>query len=215
MTECPECGDEFASKRAVSRHRTETHNNPSEVEVYCSNCGEAKTLTRSKAERSENHFCNSECYGEWVSGENSPRWNSEEVECAWCGTEKEVSQKELDDHDRYFCDKGCMGEWQSENWIGTEHPKWKRNAKRPMEYGESWSKKKREFVEKSDDKCAFCGISQDETDVKLHVHHIIRPNDFDVLEKAHKQENLLRLCRSCHPKVEGMSIESQKQLKTN
>lgn len=207
---CPTCGREFGSKKGLGLHRTQTHNYPSKIKVECSNCGNKKKLTRYKAERSENHFCNKDCYGEWISGENHPKWNREEVSCANCGKVKEVSQKEIRDHENFFCDYECSAEWQSEHRMGEKHPAWKgEEGVRAMDYGGEWSKIRKRFVSKTKDECCMCGINEEKNGRELSVHHIIRPKEFDCINNAHQEKNMMRLCHRCHPKVESMDTKEQ------
>jgi len=48
------------------------------VELECLNCGEEVRKKKSHAEKHELHFCDTECWGEWlsenVSGEDNPHW---------------------------------------------------------------------------------------------------------------------------------------------
>lgn len=48
------------------------------VKTECANCGSEVVRKQSAFDKYENHFCNGECYGEWVSenrlGQDHPRW---------------------------------------------------------------------------------------------------------------------------------------------
>lgn len=206
---CNECDREFANKNGLSIHKSVTHDQPSKVEVECVNCGDRKTLTRSKTERSENNFCNNECYSEWVSGETHPRWNREKVSCSNCGNTKKVPQSEIEDHDMFFCDYNCSSEWQSENRMGKNHPKWKDDAIRALDYGEEWTVKRRKFVSQTEDICCKCNEEEIELERGLNVHHIIRPEKFSNINEAHQKQNMMKLCDSCHPQVENLEVQEQ------
>lgn len=98
----------------------------------------------------------------------------------------------------------------SESRRGEANPAWE--GGNSGHYGPGWQSA-RATVRKRDEVCRQCG--HDGSDRILDVHHIIpvrcfREADDAELEAAHRLENLVLLCRSCHVEAEygGIGFES-------
>ena len=91
---------------------------------------------------------------------------------------------------------------------GEKHHRYKPDYEN--DYGEYWQEIAKHIRERDSFKCKSCGVSQNHHiqshDRKLDVHHIEPLSDFESIERANRDENLVTLCRSCHRKVEHGSI---------
>jgi len=75
---------------------------------------------------------------------------------------------------------------------GENHWKW-RGGISDKGYGEDWTNKLRDSIRARDNYlCQECGLTQDNLEYLLDVHHI------DEDKKNNIPENLITLCRSCH-----------------
>lgn len=81
-------------------------------------------------------------------------------------------------------------------------------------YGDNWNNIAQYIRERDDFMCKNCGVIQhdyiNEYDRRLDVHHIIPKSEFDDLEKANKDENLITVCLPCHRKIESGKIDCPK-----
>lgn len=64
--------------------------------------------------------------------------------------------------------------------------------------GSRWVESRRAALARDDRRCQDCG-----TQDSLHVHHITPVREFDNAEDAHYLDNLVVLCKHCHPQWEG------------
>lgn len=139
-TECPTCGDWFASERGMKIHHAKAHGESiSGAEIECASCGDRKRIQPSMAEADGPNFCDRECFGEWYSenraGEDHPSWKPDVVvECSYCGDEMRVYPSKAELYEHQFCDPDCYGEWCSENRVGEDHPRWKDVSKIDCEW---------------------------------------------------------------------------------
>lgn len=118
--------------------------------------------------------------------------------CKQCGK----SFTEFPSQPRKFCCHKCYEQWQSENLSGEDSYNWQGGA--VGDRGYNWNNQAALARERDLHTCQHCGITEDELEKTLDVHHII-PFRFFGLEKyeeANKLENLITLCRSCHVTVE-------------
>lgn len=121
-SECEHCGESFRHssdrpgkfccrdcKDAWQKEGLSGKGNPNYTErvtVECANCGESLERSPTRVERSENHFCDTTCMGEWrsenVVGENHPNYVEPiETECKACGTTVERMEHYAKRHDTY------------------------------------------------------------------------------------------------------------------
>jgi len=102
------------------------------IEVTCSHCGSSIEKYPSKVERTDNHFCDGECYGNWrsenVSGREHPQSDRVEVECSWCSESFDRPRSRAEKFETQFCSGECESEWKSVNLIGQENPNWSRET---------------------------------------------------------------------------------------
>lgn len=88
-------------------------------------------------------------------------------------------------------------------------------------YGSLWETRRAEIIERDDEECVVCGCQRDEHQKQyrkdLHVHHIHRfIDEYDrtgSYEIAHRSENLVTVCVSCHYYVEGKPPEYFEQFR--
>jgi len=111
------------------------------------------------------------------------------------GCDKDTVNRWLDKHDINKRTRGGQPGELNHNWRGGFR-----------DYGEGWTKQKRESVRERDNyECQSCGLEQSDHNGALHVHHIQRARDFDDPEKRNSMENLIALCATCHKVWEQMS----------
>lgn len=128
-----------------------------------------------------------------------------ETSCPACGERLEVLQSRLDRRKRgVFCDLECYGNWLSENVIGPNHHQWTGSS---ADYGGRWFAIRRAARVRDEYECQVCGTSKAELGRNPDVHHIVPIRDFDDSREAHRLDNVISLCRSCHRKVEAGLIE--------
>jgi len=129
--------------------------------------------------------------------------------CSYCG--KPILRKGWNYGKRaaehYFCDRNCKDKWQSEHRVGENHPRFMGGF--PDYYGNTW-RTQRALARKRDKVCQRCGKTQKENGKALDVHHITpyREFGFSKQAEAHRLENLICYCASCHQLVEWELIHS-------
>lgn len=124
-------------------------------------------------------------------------------DCEQCDESMTVLQSRLDRGNGRFCSQECLGDWLSENVTGDQHHRWKG--------GESWYTgdwlEVRATARKRDNyECQACCKTHEENGQRLDVHHIRPVREFDDPQDAHRLDNVVTLCRSCHGKVEAGSV---------
>lgn len=108
--------------------------------VKCSWCGEELNRIPSIVEKRNHHFCNRECYGNWLSknnvGENSPCWKERfTFICGYCG-------REFDDisfSNRKFCSMECSNKYWGERHRGENNPSYGDEYKLCGEDNPNWN----------------------------------------------------------------------------
>lgn len=95
----------------------------------------------------------------------------------------------------------------SESTAGEANPNWRGGYSR--RYGAGWGPVRRRVLER-DGVCRHCG--HDGSDYRLEVHHVIPVREFRTAESAdvsdaHDAENLVTLCKRCHPKADHGDLE--------
>jgi 5-methylcytosine-specific restriction endonuclease McrA len=191
--------------------------------VECDWCGDSTEKHAVNYEKNERAFCTPSCHGEWISehntGENNPRFNPDlTVSCEWCGKEHQKSQNKIERNEKHFCSMNCRGEWQSENRRGRNHPRWIEDNNR-ISYGGYWEKQRKKRLKRDSHECVVCGKSNEQHKMDhgkgLDVHHITKARKFlredgSIDEgKAHRLENLITLCISCHSRWEGIPLRPE------
>ncbi|MFB6269014.1 MAG: HNH endonuclease [Halobacterium sp.] len=123
-----------------------------------------------------------------------------EVPCDYCGATLERHPSRVDSTSYgEFCDLECYGEWLSENVVGSSHHQWEGGT---IPYGASWWRVRRAAWERDDYECQRCGAGRAEIGRRPDVHHVEPVRSFDDPAEAHRLDNVVCLCRSCHRLVE-------------
>lgn len=127
------------------------------------------------------------------------------VMCRSCGAEIKVLPSRWDSQKRgFFCDRGCYGNWLSSNIVGKAHHQWEGGT---VEYGQRWWQVRRRALDRDEHRCQNCGRDADQLGQEPDVHHVKPVRSYDTPERAHRLDNVVSLCRSCHRHVEAGNIE--------
>ncbi|UXF49856.1 nuclease [Haloquadratum phage sp.] len=73
-------------------------------------------------------------------------------------------------------------------------------------YDGEWMKAREKARSRDGYNCQRCGVSEDELNRELDVHHKVPYRIFDDPKKANELDNLVSLCNRCHPIVEAWSL---------
>lgn len=219
MEMCPTCGREFDTLRALKIHHSKAHGESiAGVESTCVQCGDTFRAPPS----AERRFCSKECSAahksETMDAPFGGERNGVTLTCEWCGDE--YRRAEANSKGSRFCSRECQSsaqsvEFSSDDWYlqgvrGPDHPSYEGSD----EYrGTNWPEQREAALERDDRQCVNCGLSMEEHierhGCELHVHHIDPIGNYDVVEDANTLDNLLTVCRSCHSKVEGLSVSPE------
>lgn len=109
------------------------------------------------------------------TGSDSPRWKERiQNTCKFCeetfGVIPAVS-------DQVFCSIRCKAEWQSENLTGENSPTWKGGYE--TYYGPDFRQQRRKARKRDNYTCRRCGITEEELERQLDVHHIVPFRNLD------------------------------------
>lgn len=185
-TSCLECGGQFeyypSSKKGL----------------YCPDCME---------KYGNSLFAENNLPSDMPSGKNHPTWNREEVECSWCGETKTVTQSEFERNEEFFCDEECMSDWRSENWSGEDHPLWKGGE--IDDYGGKWPAIREKARQRDGYECVICSKSREDIGYGPEVHHIEPVRGYDDPQDAHRLDNVVSLCPTCHSNAEHGNISKE------
>jgi 5-methylcytosine-specific restriction endonuclease McrA len=95
--------------------------------INCDYCGGEFNKKPSLIEKSENNFCDSDCYGSYLSenrsGNDHPQYNKKKVTCKNCGKEKEVSPSHHEKVENHYCNAECQAEYEDRS--GENNHFWK------------------------------------------------------------------------------------------
>lgn len=208
---CTQCGEvkdvsEFAPRRDKP-HRTLSHckacTSPSlqkTIPRICAVCGvEFSTSPRGMKEAMKNtgtgvQHCSSRCHLAAIAPLlKGPRVDRIRRVCEQCGKSFEIPpaafRKRLThgDDSRMYCSKACVHRHNNPWWCeGVRYERGRTQTAR-------WQRTRRAVIKRDGHACVRCG-----SDCRLEVHHIIPWHMcFD-----DAPENLMTLCRLCHPIVE-------------
>lgn len=214
--ECEYCGRLFTVKRSEVKRGNgrfcssecfgKQNFDGDTLERECVACGEAFMARKARVDRGEARYCSMVCYhGDRDSKGDAPRT------CKQCGEEFTVPATQLDHRPARFCSLDCSGAWTSEHRTGEDHHLWE-GGRAP--YGRGWNEQKKEEVRDRDGRqCQRCGMDEAEHmeiyGQKLDVHHLVPAREFDDPEERNAKENLVTLCRGCHPKWEGIPLRPE------
>ena len=142
---CSDCGDVFASKTTLSRHRRNFH--PENLDHNCPSCDKVfETSVAMKSHHKQKHgesiagydkicgvcgeefntskkgveYCSAEC------GHKSQR-DRVSLECEQCGRKFDAKPSEVEG--KRFCSLDCKGNWFSKHVTGESHPSYKSDAR--------------------------------------------------------------------------------------
>lgn len=171
----------------------------------CEVCG--TDVERCRSHIPENGpFCSRGCYHEWregrFTGEDNWGYNSVEVECSQCGKAFERQPAKVGRAENPLCSQSCRSDWMEER-PPQEHPRWSGGQSvyvsvRRYIAGEPWTVC-RDIAREEAEECEMCGITPEELDSNLDIHHIIPI----LCGGCNSQELLMGLCRQCHRKAEA------------
>lgn len=230
---CANCGDEFHAnftkkfcsepcRREQVGFEAEANPNYRDAKesTACEICG---TLFEYYPSEKAGRFCPDCVESEpWQSpplaeGPDHPRWKGGKVRraCVVCGGFVErypsgfVSEVVL-------CSESCRGKWLSGSFEGEGHPNWKGGGNE--EYGSGWRTVRKKALERDGYQCVVCGVTRTEMGRNPDVHHIVPVRRFagsevHEVEDAHRLDNVVSLCISCHRKAEFGKI-SRETLRT-
>jgi len=205
MSICPTCEEEFEAKRAMKIHHSKKHGESiGRQELECEFCSQTFERYDSQAERAT--YCSKDCLYEdnqRQTGKNHPKWKRNEKTCEQCG-EKYFPAPHRHEESR-FCSIQCIGDWCSDHLSGENSPHWKGGV--CEDYGKKWSAISRSIIER-DQKCRICGSKDN-----LHAHHIVPRREFEDVNNANEEHNLVTLCATCHPRVEKGILPNPEPLK--
>jgi 5-methylcytosine-specific restriction endonuclease McrA/transcription elongation factor Elf1 len=233
LVNCDYCGESFqvlpnrasqdhvyCSNECHGKHRSEIYvgeDHPLYVEKPTFECEYCGKETKSKpSEINKKRFCSIQCKADWQSenntGENSPTWKGGKVkkDCKICGETVKRKPSHLENQENVFCSYKCHREHQSIHQCGENHHHFE--GGRTVEYGPNWKRQRRKALERDNYTCKVCGITEDELEKTIHVHHItprkkyITNGEIDH-ERANDLDNLITLCPSCHRKWEGLYLK--------
>jgi 5-methylcytosine-specific restriction endonuclease McrA len=80
----------------------------------------------------------------------------------------------------------------------------------------TWREIREVVIERDDEECQICGLSRAGHRRKytcdLNVHHITPSREFDDIQEADTEDNLITLCAPCHGLAEGRTRENLNRL---
>jgi 5-methylcytosine-specific restriction endonuclease McrA len=181
VASCRLCGDEFEYY-------------PSEKPgLYCPSCVDGETWQTLPE----------------IDGADNPRWGGgkQTVTCDICDTVVKRWPSEITDVT--LCGRACRSKWLSETFAGENHPNWTDTEE--LAYGSGWDRIRRQAVKRDGYRCSLCGTTRDELGQNPDVHHIVPVRWFVEADgytrtDAHRLENVIALCRSCHRQAEDEII---------
>jgi len=209
---CPTCGEEFQSNRAVKIHHKLGHGESIAVEdSLCEECGKSFEYYPSSK---KGIYC-SDCVEEVQyrttptpgEGEDNHMWNGGmssdiEVNCSNCGSEIIRTKSAVQKYDNFFCSDECKSEGFSEKYAGKGNPRYIDGNSKQRNYGKGWRRARLKCLKRDNRICQNCETSETELENSLDVHHKTPVRKFKEPENAHTLDNLVSLCRSCHVSAE-------------
>ena len=225
-SECEWCGTAFYSKHKNKYCSDECRDSVPRTGKHAANYQGAKETTECEICGSTFEYYPSDKKGlycadcvqneQWqeipdLRGEENPHWNGGklDLQCETCNAPVKRYPSNVGEHG-VFCSDKCRGDWIAKTYVGEDHPHWKGGT--IGSYGSSWTRIRRQALERDDYICQHCGATADELGRNPDVHHIIPVRAFvetpvTTVEDAHYLENLISLCGSCHRKAEFDAID--------
>lgn len=208
MVSCPSCTESFDRESDMKRHHAMSHGESiSGFKTECENC-EQILIKRVKEHAEGNSFCDQSCMGEWrsenLTGSNAPNWQDKNVELLCPVCESIFETNEADSDRRKYCSRECSGKVLT----GEDNPNWSGGYN--DYYGSDWIDMRDKIRKRDENICQSCEFSS--SDNPIPVHHIIPVRLFDNPNDAHYEENLVQVCRSCHPTIESLKPSEQRKM---
>ena len=214
MNNCPTCGKEFETSRAMKIHHKQSHGESIAIEqTSCNNCGNIFEYYPSNKPGLyckscvENGISNNieyipeESKHKFKSGDDNINYSGGEYrKCDWCNEQVYVSPSHIKDRAHQFCSDKCYRNWQSKNYRGEGNPFWKGGYN--PNYSKGWWSARRKTLERDNYTCQICGATESSNGRNCDVHHKKPVRTFDSPSDSHFLDNLVTLCRSCHSSVE-------------
>lgn len=210
---CKGCGTKFYDPKARLTYCDDCDPNAGEHNGNYKNAKETASCRRCDStfeyypSNKEGVYC-SECV---VSAEEflgTPSFEIRDIErltrtCDFCDEEMQVLHSERERGHGRFCSRECLNGWLSKVRRGPKHHQWEGG---PTSYGGRWYQVRRAALERDNHECQHCGASAEELGQEPDVHHMVPVRSFDTPSEAHKIENVVTLCRSCHRHAEEGNI---------
>jgi 5-methylcytosine-specific restriction endonuclease McrA len=125
------------------------------------------------------------------------------MDCEQCGKEMKVLQSRVERSNVRFCGRKCRDTWLSEEYRGEKHHAWKGGE---VKYGGGWWAVREEARNRDEQTCQNCGVSKEELGQHPDIHHVTPVRDFDEWSEAHRLDNVISLCPSCHQRIESGTL---------
>lgn len=160
----------------------------------CPVCNKQFVCKQQPANRKEQVFCSQQCHAK-------SRLQRIRKVCQSCHKEFEVTPSRIN---AQYCSMDCYDKSGKKNpnfkngdYIDRDVP--------PFPYGGSWSTLREAIKKRDNHTCQWPDCNSRE---KLTVHHIVKVQDFETLEEANDESNLITLCLYHHQAVHYNRLDS-------
>lgn len=215
MKVCPNCGKEYTLPYPSSKQKYcsakcgfKARIRPAKPEkktiFTCINCGkEFETWTYRQQK-----CCSKRCASKMSTGHPKPTKqrpdNFVTKKCLICKKPYTIHKIFIEKRKSNFCSRDCQAEYFSIERRGERNPNW--TGGHTSDYGPNWERQKRKAKKRDNYTCQVCGYIK-YGKRKIDTHHIKPYKDFNGdWERANQLDNLITLCKKCHPKVEKGKI---------
>lgn len=122
------------------------------------------------------------------------------VRCKKCGKQFSLPRwyAEKGIHFR-ICSRDCRTKWETEQ---PDKAFFLCLKGRPDYRGGNWYLQAKRARERDGYRCRVCGITEEEQQRQLDVHHLVPYRAFKAVAEANGLSNLISVCRSCHRRLE-------------
>lgn len=189
---CVVCGSSFNSRNVIRRYCSPgcyySHKKTEYISMNCMRCGQPVEMSRMVAQKYHlDGFCSKACKQCYRTGETH--------QCLNCGKEVYRAPSMCGKFNRAYCSKKCM----SEHYRGEIHHGYIDG--RTLKYCEKFNSYFKYRVRAYFNFCCFeCGVSEENLNISLHVHHV----NYDRQTCCNEDIPLfVPLCAKCHAKTNG------------
>lgn len=188
---CARCGKEYSVSPRSAKSRWCSQDcsyldrfGSLRLESKCATCNASFRVNFWRKSHGKGIFCSQQC--QWIY-----KTKAEPKICNQCGKRFLKKPSQIRRHANHFCSQACSQEFH----IGINHPRFTVG----VGYGREWREISR-IIRARDKICKFCGKTPEKNGRALDVHHIVPFYHFGYARRseAHKETNLLALCRVCH-----------------